>query len=181
MLNLYLQQTRGDPPLLAGLALLPQMGVVALGSALSGRFTAAAGSPRRTMLVGLLVGGLGLLGLLVAGEHTAYAWLVLPLVAAGFGMSFTMPAATTAVTDAAPSEQAGLASGVINSSRQLGSVIGVALLGGLAGQGSALVPGMRVALAIAGAAFLVAAALTALAVDRPGSGSRTVDSPLHQH
>lgn len=164
VLNLYLQEARHLSALVAGLALLPQMGMAALGSSLSGRYTAATGGPRRTMLVGLVIGSAGLFGLMVAGEHTAYAWLVLPLIAAGFGMSFTMPAATTAVTDAAPDERAGLAAGVINAARQLGSVLGVAILGGLAGHGADLVPGMRVALVLAGAAFLLAAALTAVGV-----------------
>ncbi|MER7006754.1 hypothetical protein ABT297_27455 [Dactylosporangium sp. NPDC000555] len=52
-------------------------------------------------------------GLTVAGAHTPYPLLVVPLVAAGFGMSFTMPAATTAVTEGVPTEQAGPSAGVI--------------------------------------------------------------------
>jgi hypothetical protein len=67
VLNLYLQRSRHYSALLAGLALLPQMGVVAAGSAASGRFTARAGSPRPTLLIGLLAGGAGLAGLVVAG------------------------------------------------------------------------------------------------------------------
>ena len=164
VLNLFLQEGWHASALVAGFALLPQMGMAAIGSALSGRYTAATGGPRRTMLAGLLIGAAGLLGLLVAGAHTAYVWLVLPLIAVGFGMSFTMPAATTAVIDAAPADRSGLAAGVINAARQLGSVLGVAILGGLAGHGAGLVPGMHVALWLAGGAFLLAAALTAAAV-----------------
>jgi MFS transporter, DHA2 family, methylenomycin A resistance protein len=167
VLNLYFQQTRDASALLAGVALLPQMGMAAIGSALSGRYTAATGGPRRTMLAGLLIGAAGFLGLLFAAAHTFYLWLVLPMIAVGFGMSFTMPAATTAVTDAAPDDRSGLAAGVINAARQLGSVLGVAILGGLAGHGAGLVPGMHVALAIAGGAFVLAAALTASSVRHP--------------
>ncbi|MEO3756289.1 MFS transporter [Streptomyces sp. B6B3] len=83
--------------------------------------------------------------------------------AAGFGMSFTMPAATTAVTESAPPEQAGLAAGVINAARQTGSVVGIALLGAWVGGGTPFVTGLRIALVIAGCAFLVGALL---AVDR---------------
>ncbi|WP_051764258.1 MFS transporter [Streptomyces sp. NRRL F-5135] len=117
VLNLYVQQVLHPSPLVAGAALLPQMGVVALGSALSGRHTARAGGPRRTMLIGLTAGAAGLLGLAATGAHTPYALLVAPLVATGFGMAFTMPAATTAVVETAPHERAGLASGVINAAR----------------------------------------------------------------
>ncbi|MGW2262313.1 MFS transporter [Streptomyces sp. NPDC004749] len=167
VLNLYFQQVLHYSPLVAGAALLPQMGVVALGSALSGRHTARAGGPRRTMLIGLTAGAAGLLGLAATGAHTPYALLVAPLVATGFGMSFTMPAATTAVVETAPHERAGLASGVINAARQLGGVIGVAVLGALLSGGPAsFLPGLRLALVLAGASFLVGVVITAAAVDR---------------
>lgn len=136
------------------------MGVVAAASALSGRYTARAGGPRLTMLISLVTGGAGLLGLIVAGVHTPYLLLVGPLVAAGFGMAFTMPAATTAVVEAAPVDRAGLASGAINAARQVGGVIGVALLGALVAGGGPIVLGLRIGLAIAGAAFLLGAAVT---------------------
>lgn len=161
VINLYFQQVQHYSALLAGLALLPQMGVVAAGSAVSGRFTARMGGPRPTMLIGLAAGGAGLLGLLLAAAQTPYAVLVAPLVAAGFGMSFTMPAATTAVTDNAPHQHAGLASGVVNAARQTGSVIGVALLGALVSGGTELVSGLHVALVAAGLAFLAGFALIA--------------------
>ena len=169
VINLYFQQVRHDSALLAGLALLPQMGVVAAASALSGRVTSRVGTPRITMLVGLIVGAAGLLGLVSAGTHTAYLLLVAPLVAAGFGMAFTMPAATTAVIEGSPAERAGVASGAINAARQIGSVIGVALLGALVGGGGSHVAGMRVALVLAAAAFLAAAVITAVAVRPPVS------------
>lgn len=164
VVNLYFQQTLHSSALRAGLALLPQMGVVAAGSWLSGRFTARVGSPRPTMLIGLVTGGAGLLGLAAAVGHVPYPLLVLPLMATGFGMAFTMPAATTTVTDGVPGERAGLASGVINASRQTGGVIGVALLGALAGAGA--LAGLYTALAIAGLAFLAGALITLRTVDR---------------
>jgi DHA2 family methylenomycin A resistance protein-like MFS transporter len=113
---------------------------------------------------GLIIGGTGLLGLLVAGMHTPYVLLVGPLIAAGFGMAFTMPAATTAGMESAPAGRAGLAAGTINAARQVGGMIGVALLGALVAGGGPVVPGLRIALAIAGAAFLIGAALTVVAV-----------------
>ncbi|WP_314174253.1 MFS transporter [Streptomyces winkii] len=169
VLNLGFQHVLGLSALLTGIALLPQMGMATIGSALSGRFTARAGSPRTTMLAGLLTGSAGFFALAAAGAGTsaAYGLLVAPLIAVGFGMSFTMPAATTAVVEAAPGEHAGLASGVINAARQTGGVIGVALLGALMHDtGASPGGGLRVALSVAGCAFLLAAALTALTVPR---------------
>lgn len=171
VLNLYFQQVLHYSALTAGAALLPQMGMATVGSALSGRYTARTGGPRATMLIGLLTGSAGLFGLTAVGTHTGYALLVAPLVATGFGMSFTMPAATTAVVDSAPAERAGLASGVINAARQLGGVIGVALLGALlSGATASFLPQLHVALVVAGAAFLLAAALTAFTVHRDPAG-----------
>jgi DHA2 family methylenomycin A resistance protein-like MFS transporter len=164
VLNLYFQQAQGYSALVAGLALLPQMGMVTVGSTLSGAYTARAGGPRPTMLIGLVVGGAGLLGLIAADPHTPYVWLVGPLVAAGFGMAFTMPAATTAVVEGAPADRVGLASGAINAARQVGGVIGVALLGSLVAGGGSFIAGLRISLIIAGAAFLVGAVVTVITI-----------------
>ena len=107
--TLYFQQIRGYTALGTGLAMAPQMGMLAVASTLSGRVMARTG-PRLPMIAGLALGGAGLLGLLVAGAGTPYVLLVAPLAAAGFGMAFTMPAATAAVMGAVPDERGGIAS-----------------------------------------------------------------------
>ena len=86
------------------------------------------------------------------------------LVAIGFGLSVTMPAMTTAVMTSTPQERAGIASGVLNASRQVGGVFGVALLGSLVGAQASFVPGMYRAAVAAGLAFLLACALTLIYV-----------------
>lgn len=158
VVSFYFQQYRHDGVLLAGLAMLPQTAMVAVSSALGGRLTARSG-PRAPMLVGLVTGALGFLGLLVAGRTTPYAVLVLPLAAIGFGTAFTMPAAVAAVVESAPGDRAGLASGVLNASRQVGSAMGVAVLGALVAQGSDFAAGMRTGAWISAACFLAGAVL----------------------
>jgi DHA2 family methylenomycin A resistance protein-like MFS transporter len=116
------------------------------------------------MGAGLAIGTVGLAGLIGAGAGTPYALLVPPLVATGFGMALTMPAATSAVIDAAPPERAGIAAGVFNAARQLGGVVGVALLGSLAASGRSFEPGMRVAFALAAGAFALGGVVAAGAV-----------------
>ena len=166
VISLYLQDARHYDALHAGLAILPEGVCVSLASFLSGRFTARWGT-RPTMLIGLIIGSAGNFGLAFAGSHTAYGLLVVPLMAAGFGMAFTMPATTTTVVEAAPARHTGVASGAINASRQVGTTIGVALLGTLAGQVSAqAVSGTHAAMAAAGAAFLLGALVTAFTVPR---------------
>jgi DHA2 family methylenomycin A resistance protein-like MFS transporter len=159
---LYFQHVRHYSALDTGLALLPEGLFVALSSALSGRVTGRVG-PRRPMLVGLCLGAAGFAGLMAAGAHTSYLLLVPALIAAGFGMAFTMPAATAAVIEAAPADRAGIASGVLNAARQAGGAVGVALLGTLIASGS-FVPGLHLAMASSAAAFAIAAAVTAAAV-----------------
>ncbi len=158
VLSLYFQETRHMSPALAGLALLPEGVLVSVASFLSGRSTSRRGTAP-TMLAGLSLGAAGQFGLMAAGPHTPYLVLVLPLIAAGFGMAFTMPAATTTVVESAPAGRAGVASGAINASRQVGSTIGVALLGTLS-----VSAGLPVAMAGGGTAFLLGAVLVALVV-----------------
>ena len=159
VMTLYLQQHLGLSPLLAGVALLPQMAMAVVGSTASGLVTARSG-PRLPMLAGLLLGAAGLFGLTAPGPHGPYAVLVAPFLAVGLGMSFTMPAATAAVMEAAPTERAGLASGTLNAARQVGGVLGVALLGTLVARQQNFVAGLHLDMAIASAAFLLGAALS---------------------
>jgi DHA2 family methylenomycin A resistance protein-like MFS transporter len=167
---IVLERRYGFSPLLTGLALVPQTGIIALGSWLGGRTTTRIGA-RTPMAVGMAVGAAGFLGLCVIGPHTPYLALVVPMLAAGFGISFCMPAATGAVVEAAPPGRAGIASGALNASRQVGGALGIALLGAFiaaSGGGPALdhvIAGARVAMVIAAGAYLVGLAL-ALSIPR---------------
>ncbi len=163
-MSLYFQHVRGYSALRTGLALLPEGAFVAIAATLSGRVTGRIG-PRRPMLAGLLCGAAGFAGLMVAGRATPYVELVPALIAAGFGMAFTMPAATAATIEAAPADRAGIASGVLNAARQAGGAIGVALLGTLLA-GGPFVTALRVAMAVSAGSFVVGAAVTSLAVER---------------
>lgn len=155
LLSLYLQQVRQLTPLLAGLALLPQPGIASLASSLGGRHTARFG-PRPVMLIGLVVGALGLFAMALCGRETPYWLLVVPLLAIGFGTAYTMPAATAAAIEAAPG-RAGTASGALNSSRQIGSTLGVAVFGVLvAGD---FMTGYRLSVVVGGLVFAAGAVI----------------------
>jgi DHA2 family methylenomycin A resistance protein-like MFS transporter len=170
-----LERRYGFSPLQTGLALLPQTGVIAIGSWLGGRVTTKRGA-RTPMAVGMAVGAAGFLGLCVIGTHTPYAELVVPMIAAGFGISFCMPAATSAVVEAAPPGRAGIASGALNASRQVGGALGIALLGAFIASrsgGSSLghvLTGARAAMLVAAGAYLVGLVLALSIPRRPTSG-----------
>jgi MFS transporter, DHA2 family, methylenomycin A resistance protein len=123
-----------------------------------------------TMITGLSLGAAGLLGLIVAAHGVPYWVLIVPMVATGSGMALTMPAVTTAVMEAAPASRGGAAAGLLNSARQVGSALGVAIAGALVGGTAGFVPGLHLALAICGGAFLLGAAVTVARVSRPAGG-----------
>nr|HET6904782.1 MFS transporter [Ktedonobacteraceae bacterium] len=165
LMALFFQNIRGYSALITGLALLPQMGMAAFSSTLSGRVTGRTG-PRLPMLIGLLIGSAGFLLMVLVNATTSYLFLILMLMAIGFGMAFTMPAMTTAVVSSVPKERSGIAAGVVNASRQVGGTLSVAVLGSLVSQSATFIPGMHIALVLAGEAFLLGFLLTLLFVHR---------------
>jgi MFS transporter, DHA2 family, methylenomycin A resistance protein len=165
LMSLYLQDVRGYSALAAGLALLPEAALLTVASTTSGRIMARTG-PRLPMLTGLVLGGTGLLGLIVARAGTPYPFLIIPMAAAGFGMALTMPAATASVIEAAPPERGGIASGVVNAARQSGGVLGVALLGTMVHARPTFITGLHVGLVIAAGAFFAAAAVALRGIER---------------
>ena len=96
---------------------------------IAGRWTARAG-PRVPMVVGCALAGFGLL--LVDHQLTAttdVAALVWPLAIAGLGFGIALVTMTAAVLGLVPPEESGMAASTVNTSRELGGVFGVAVLG----------------------------------------------------
>lgn len=127
---LYLQDVRGLSPLHAGLLTLPMAAMTALLPPVSGRMVAGRGARLPLVLGGVGIAASG--GLLLGLD--ADTPLVLVVVAyvvfgAGFGL-INAPITNTAVSGM-PLAQAGVAAGVASTSRQVGSALGVAVLGSL--------------------------------------------------
>ncbi len=119
----------------------------------------------------MLVAGLGLAGWAVAGAAPDYALLVAPMMAAGFGTSFALTGSTATVMGAAPSAYSGAASALFNTTRQIGSAIGVALGGSLLATATDYDTGLRISMAIGALAYLAAAGLAWLCV--PASSDKS--------
>lgn len=179
VLSLYFQDVRGYSALLTGLALLPFAGVTVFGPVLAGRVTARHG-PRMVMVFGQLAAAAGTLVMSMAGSRDPYGFLAAGLFLLGVGFAASMPSLTAAVMLSAPKEYSGIASGVLNAARQVGGVLGVALLGALVSTLHDFVPGMHVALEIATGAFVLGGLLSLLYV-RQGSAwvAAEVASPSH--
>ncbi|MFG2770141.1 MFS transporter [Streptomyces sp. NPDC048350] len=161
--SLEFQQHRGYSALETGLALFPAVAMTMFASVLSGRLARRTGD-RPLVISGMLLAALGLAGWAAAGPDPAYALLVAPMMAAGFGTSFALTGSTATVMGAAPSAYSGTASALFNTTRQIGSATGVALGGSLlvtAADGGA---GLRVSMAVGALAYLTAAVLAWLCV-----------------
>ena len=130
--TLYLQQVLGDDPLAAGLSFLPITLSVFSGSWLAPRLVARFGL-RTTVTFGMSVATAGLLLLTAIRPGGAYAADVLPGgMLAGLGMGLGLVSSTIAATAGVPGNQAGLASGLLNTSRLFGGALGLAVLSTIA-------------------------------------------------
>jgi EmrB/QacA subfamily drug resistance transporter len=126
--TLYLQEVRGYSPLVAGVFTLPMAAMTAICSPLSGRLVGSRGTRPS-----LIVAGLGIIaaGLLLAGVTADTSTLVLVSAYVAFGIGFGTVNApiTNSTVSGMPRSQAGVAAGVASTSRQVGSSLGVAVIG----------------------------------------------------
>ena len=126
--TLYMQRVLGYSPLQAGLAFLPQTLLIAAGAQVTARLVPRFG-PRLLILVGTLVAGGGLFWLAqISATSTFLADLFGPFVLIGLGMGLAVTPIAVAGTAGVPREEAGLASGLLNTSRTVGASIGLAAL-----------------------------------------------------
>src|SRR5262249_14686666 len=124
----YFQEVQGYTALQSGLRTLPNTVGIFIVAPLAGRITARYG-PRLPIVVGALLAGTALLLLTRIQPDTGYGaiWWILALLGIGFGLMLSP--ITAAVFSATPPNRTGLGSSMVNTSRQIGSVVGVALLG----------------------------------------------------
>jgi DHA2 family methylenomycin A resistance protein-like MFS transporter len=129
VLSFYLQKVRGFSVLHAGLIFLPLTGTFLFANITSGWLQARVGS-RLPMIIGGLIGGSGYALLGCSGfrrrQFLGHA-AGLALIPAGMGLA--VPAMTTAILASVAKHQAGTASAVLNTARQVGGAMGVAVYG----------------------------------------------------
>ncbi len=164
VLSLYFQQANGLSALWTGFAFVPMMGAVFLPNLFAPRVAARIGA-RSTIALGAAVAAASALGLLNIDQGTPYRAIVLQIMAMGAGLGLLVPPLTSTLLGSVERSRSGIASGVLNAMRQTGSVLGVALLGSLAGMAEGLVGGLRRALV--GAADFRAARAAAILIGMP--------------
>lgn len=157
--SLYLQQERGQSALHAGLTFLPMTALVAVVNLASARLAARFG-PRVPMVAGQLLGAAGLLSLLTVDAHTPVWVVAVLMVPVSLGGALTVPTLTAMMLDALPEGRAGTASAVLNTSRQVGGAIAVAVFGALLAGADTFQAGMRWSMLIGAAGLVLTAGAT---------------------
>ncbi|RRS02197.1 MFS transporter [Glycomyces terrestris] len=136
----YFQTVLGWSGLVSTLAFMPMAVVMMAASGLAPRLAARIGA-RSTMAAGIALGasGLALLALLVSVEG-GYPAVLPGMAVMGLGMGLSMTPSTEAITSSLPRERQGVASALNDVTRELGSALGIALLGAVltAGYGRAI-------------------------------------------
>jgi EmrB/QacA subfamily drug resistance transporter len=180
--SLYMQQVDGYSPLKAGVAFLPAALATLTGTRIGVRLVAVIGV-RRQLVLGPIVGAAALGWLATLPAHAGYLdHLFGPMVISGLGIGLCFVPMTLAATTGVPPHQAGLASGLINTTRQMGGAIGLAAMATIAANAashrsragasidSALTSGYDRAFVIAAGILVAGAALALLLPKAPVAG-----------
>ncbi|PRG07308.1 MFS transporter [Burkholderia ambifaria] len=125
LLSLYLQNVRGASALVVGFELFPLMAMFGIGNLASAKVSARLG-PRRTLLTGLALATLGSVAL-VGVAAMPYLALAIAVGLANFGAGQAIPAMNLVVMQSADAADANLAAASLNASRQIGSLVGIAI------------------------------------------------------
>jgi EmrB/QacA subfamily drug resistance transporter len=161
--SLYMQNVLKYSPVQAGASFLPMTILVILIAPRAGALTDRVGS---RWLVG---GGMTLLSVMLfyytqLGAHESF-WRVLPgLLIGGFGMGMTMTPVTAAAMSAVSVDKAGVGSAVLNSARQVGGSLGIAVMGSIVAGSSNYLTGFHDALRVGSALCLVGAVVAVAAI-----------------
>jgi MFS transporter, DHA2 family, methylenomycin A resistance protein len=171
LLSLSFQRLRDLSPTDAGLLFLPLTLALAVGTGI-GAVVLRNYGPFPALIGGHFAATLGAVILASFGQDLAPAALALPLMVIGAGGGVTTPAMNLAVLDSLESSQSGLASGILNTARQVGGVIGVALLGAIMGE-PVTSTGARAAEFVAAGVFCLAGGVALAA----SIGGRSTEQP----
>lgn len=130
--TLYLQEVRGLSPLGAGFDTLPMAAMTLVMPPIAGLIVGHRGAR-----VPLVIGGVGIVAgsamLVRLSVVTPFTWLFCAYVVFGIGFGFVNPPITSAAVSGMPRAQAGVASAIASTSRQVGATLGVAIVGALVG------------------------------------------------
>ena len=165
-LSVFMQQTQHLSALWAGIALVPLSLPTATLAPVAGRWVNRSG-PYAPLYAGFGCAAVGIAAVALLRADTPYGITAAALVLIGTAMAFTMTPTTNAALSAVPRERSGVASAIVNTTRQTGLTVGVALLGAVIAGHDSATTGLHVAAIIAAATAVIVLAL--LVVNRAAS------------
>src|SRR5215813_5425399 len=156
VLSLYFQKVSGWSPFATGLAFVPMMGMVLPANLVAASVSERLGAPQTIALASVITAA-GCVALLPIASGTSYWAIGAQLAVLGGGLGLLVPALTSTLLGSVEKSRSGIAAGVLNATRQTGSVLGVALFGSLVGGDDAFIAGAHVSLVISAAVLLAGA------------------------
>ena len=130
--TLFVQNVLGYTPIESGLAFLPFTAGIIIGSVISQSLIPRLGA-REVPIIGLVIAALGMLLFLRLGPESTYVADILPgIMLTSIGLGLTFVPVTLIATSGMPVDDAGLASGLFNTSQQVGGALGLAILSTIA-------------------------------------------------
>ena len=160
--SLYFQQSEGMSVLRTGLAFVPIMAAVFIPNLAAPRIAARIGA-RWTIAAGALIAAASGIALRGIDHGTSYAVTIVPLMAMGAGLGLLVPPLTSTLLGSVDKSRSGVAAAVLNSMRQTGSVLGVALFGSLVAS-AGIITGLRLALILVAALLAASAAASMIGI-----------------
>ncbi len=166
LLAQFLQNVQGYDPLGAGLRTLPWTAMPVLVAPLAGPLSDRIGG-RPLLVAGLALQAIGI-GWVELTADMSYGSMLIPFILSGAGMGLFFVPVASVVMGSVPADMQGVASGANNGIRELGGVLGIAVLGAIFSarggftSGQAFVDGLHPALIVGGAGVLLGAAAAAL-------------------
>jgi EmrB/QacA subfamily drug resistance transporter len=132
-LTYYLQKTLGYSPVTTGLAFLPMVAMIVIGSTTSNAVLLPRFGPKPLVPTGMVLASLGMVVLAQLGVHSTYAGHILPaLLIIGLGLGLIFAPSINTATLGVSQDDAGVASATVNSCQQVGGSIGTAFLNTIA-------------------------------------------------
>ena len=156
VLSLYFQNVNGWSPFATGLAFVPMMAMVLPANLVTASVSERLGAPQ-TIALACVITAAGCVALLHMASGTSYAEICAQLMVLGGGLGLLVPSLTSTLLGSVEKSRSGIAAGVLNATRQTGSVLGVALFGSLVGGGHAFIAGAHASLVISAAVLLAGA------------------------
>lgn len=165
MFGLFLQKAYGVSPFVAGLQLLPMMSVFVIGNVLFAKMVTKFSS-KSLLFIALFIASIGSLLLMLLVNNVSYIGIAIIYSVVNLGIGIAVPAMTTIVMESAGRENGSMAGATLNVNRQIGALVGIAIMGIILNESSNWYRGASYSFLVIGLSYLCAAFLVWKFVER---------------